>query len=399
MIESTRKRIRRDYEPLTVATTLRCLTPASPVGQVYNSVDKQYEPNRSLTPTTIFPDVRAGAKDGSWAHDSVNELLTSMAWKVNGVDITSLSDWSGLYEITTSGEYKGAITIKRNIPSATRVALTFTAQFADTRLGINIVVVSEDILLTTTDRANDNYSISLDKENDIFYNPVRDELEFYNYNEAHGIENKRTREEIIADGESYIRNIGIIAHRGTETVTDGYTLKMFRIDGTTETEITAGDGCELTSLTLTSLSLDLRIVKKADYALKMYVEDELVSKVQISVDRIYPSIYCVPANGADILPDDKILFNTALVSTDQQKIESPAAIVRILWKVESYQKTLTLNEGETTSIELANTGIGEKEGENWLDIYTEYELKGEYSVATDGDEVLTDENGNVLIFR
>lgn len=402
MITSKTKRIRRDYAPLTVACIVRCLTPASPIGQVYNDTLAQFEPNRSLSPTTIFPDVRAGAKDGSWKQEQVNDLLTSMVWRVDGVDITTLSEWSGLYEITTEGENKGAITIKRNVETTKRYALTFSAQFADTRLGINMSVRSEPIILSTTVKGGDEYQLEIDGENDMKYDVTRDMLELREYQIAHGITPDYTEAEAIATRESYVREFAITAKRGTTAITSGYTLKLFQIasDGT-ETQRTAADGTEITSFSASAIKFDLRMVKKADYVLRMYVDDRMVAKLQMSVDRLYPSVYCSPSNGTSILEGDTVRYDKAMVNVEGRVLTNPAYCVAIQWKVKSYSiDEVAFNEGETTCFELSKTGIGDTEETNWLDVYVEYGLKEEYSVATDeSGNTLVDEDGNVLIMR
>jgi hypothetical protein len=387
----TKNRIRRDYEPLTVVCVMRCLTPASPIGQVYNGDDGQYEPNRSLSPTTILPDIRANAKDGSWKQERVNSLLTSMVWMVDGVDISTLSEWSGLYTITSSDDNKGAITIKKNIPSGTRCALSFKAEFADTRLGINYQIRSEEVILTTTDKADDNYSLSLDCEGEIRYDQTSDERALYDYQIAHGL---TPTKESGFEG-SYIREIGLSARKANKVLTDGYTLEIYKLNGTKEE--TAGD--EVIELTATKLTLDLRIIDTADYVIKMKVDGKLVTKAQVSVTRLYPSIYCTPTNGTAILVDDKLRFDKAMVSTDGRVIECPARAVKIVWKTESKTGIVTHNEGETTLFELSGTGIGETEDDGWLDVYTEYELKGKYEIATDSNGEEYSINGEKAIFR
>ena len=38
MIESEKKRIRKEFQPLTIAVSLKIMTPNSPANQVYNPV-------------------------------------------------------------------------------------------------------------------------------------------------------------------------------------------------------------------------------------------------------------------------------------------------------------------------------------------------------------------------
>lgn len=68
--------IHRVYEPLDVSQRLVCLTDGSPATQVYNTDTGEYEPNREITPTVIYPDITAWASDNSWANKQCNSILT-----------------------------------------------------------------------------------------------------------------------------------------------------------------------------------------------------------------------------------------------------------------------------------------------------------------------------------
>ena len=42
MIESEKKRIRKEFQPLTIAVSLKIMTPNSPANQVYNPVANEW---------------------------------------------------------------------------------------------------------------------------------------------------------------------------------------------------------------------------------------------------------------------------------------------------------------------------------------------------------------------
>ena len=70
--------------------------------------------------------------------------------------------------------------------------------------------------------------------------------------------------------------------------------------------------------------------------------------------------------------------------------------------VENVQAALagcTHNEGGRGYINLDKTKIGSERGEDWLGIYTESEIKGQYNVASDDGDTLVDNEGNILIFN
>ena len=82
------------FEPLTVSCSLVCLTPQSPATQSINTTltPIEYEPDRTVSPTVIFPDVRANDIDNVFKHGSANEYLSldTLKWQVDGKDIGSV---------------------------------------------------------------------------------------------------------------------------------------------------------------------------------------------------------------------------------------------------------------------------------------------------------------------
>ena len=86
---SRRTHTRVKFSPLTVSCQLVCVTPQSPAAQTVNTLQSppQYEPNRALSPTAIFPDVRAVDPDNIFPHGPANKYLSldvgGIAWYVN----------------------------------------------------------------------------------------------------------------------------------------------------------------------------------------------------------------------------------------------------------------------------------------------------------------------------
>lgn len=102
-MESVKKRIRKDFQPLTIAVSLKIMTPNSPASQVYNSENGEYEPDRGVTPLVILPEVIANCTDGSWNTPYANELLSEMKWYINGKEASTVASWNGKYSIDTVG--------------------------------------------------------------------------------------------------------------------------------------------------------------------------------------------------------------------------------------------------------------------------------------------------------
>ena len=93
-------------------------------------------------------------------------------------------------------------------------------------------------------------------------------------------------------------------------------------------------------------------------------------------------------------------FDKAMVQSDGNVVDCPESIIRIVWKTDSaYLTGLEHNEGGKTLFELDKTMIGRNYGDDWLDIYTESEIKESHKVAVSGSDTLVDESGNILIIN
>lgn len=394
-------RIRTDYAPLSVAVSIACVSGSSPVTQVYDPETMQYEPDRSLTPVVLLPDVTANARDGSWPNPRVNPLLADMVWLVDGVDISTLPEWQGKYTVEQSGDNRGAISVYRNNAPGEAYALSFKAVFADTRTGLNIPVETVEIVLSVTDKSDDGYSIGLDDDQIIQYNPFKDRLRLYQYKVAHGLEEySETDEQEAMDANAYIRTIEVSVYKGGVRETSGYTLSLYRVGSTGSlTQLQSGVD-EVVEIATDHVTLDLRLVTKSDYLLRAYVEDEEVAAMQFSVNRVYPVFRASPSNGTSISPGDTFRFDKATVDCDGNIVECPGSVIRMVWMTDSASKTgVSHNEGDETVFLLSSTGIGETYSDDWLDVYLDVEQKPALSIAVDGTDTWTDDEGNVLIFN
>lgn len=402
-METTRKRIRKDYAPLTVSVSLSCLTSGSPVTQVYNAVLDEYEPDRSLTPTVLQPVVTAAASDGSWPQPYANSLLANMVWKVNGVDITTLQDWAGKFSIDTVGSTRGALTITRNLTPNERLSLHFEAELVDNRLGVTHPIVTEEIVLSTVDKSLDSYGLSIGEATAIYYNPFLDKLHLYEYKVGTGqISASTAGRNAAMDDNAYLRTIPITLFQGATKLTSGYTIKLYRVTNVnTFTELTASDENEVDEIAATGITLDLRVIEKENYLIKAFINNTEVARIQFSVARLIQGFSCTPTNESAILPGQTERADKVIVDSEGKAVECPESIIAIVWYTDSAYKTnVRHNEGGKTVFQLKDTGVGDTYTDDWLDIFTDAIQKGKYFIAEDEDgNTLTDENGNVLIFN
>lgn len=254
MIESEKKRIRKEFQPLTIAVSLKIMTPNSPANQVYNPVANEYDPDRGVTPLVILPEVIANAADGSWDMPYVNSLLAEMNWFANGENISAISSWNGKYSIDTVGDTRGAITISRNVAPGESFELYFEGLIADTRLGVNIPVKTDSIMLTTVDKSEDTYGLSIGDSQIIQYNPFLDKLLLYDYKVANNLISASTANRNAAlDENSYERTIPLMVTKGVNKITTGYTIELYQVNSISSQTMLTTANHEIVALSLTSL--------------------------------------------------------------------------------------------------------------------------------------------------
>lgn len=403
-MEITRKRIRKDFAPLSAAVSLVCRTSGSPLTQVYNGRAGTYEPNRTLTPTVIVPQVIVNANDGSLKTPYGNAMLANMKWLVNGVDITTISAWNGLYSIRTDGSLRGAIEIRRNVTVNERFELQFKGVIADQRTGTTIPIETDTVTLATNDASEDDYTISLGDDTIIQYDPSKDKLHLYNYKTSHGKATASAQAEADAtDENAYRRDIPIFLFKGDTLLTEGYTLRLDRVTGANSfTQIdTTEDDTEVIDMTLNSVTLDLRLVTKEDYLIRAYVGNKEMARAQFSVNRLYPVYRIRTTNGTAIAPTETERYDEAMVDCDGNIVDCPESIIKMVWKTDTAANTaVTHNEGATTIFMLQKTGIGNTYTDDWLDTYIEAEHKTAHFIAkNEENKIFTDGNGIPYIFN
>lgn len=401
-METARKRIRKDFDPLTVSPSVHCQSAGSPVTQVYNAALDQYEPDRSVSPTILQPVITAAAADGSWHTPHANSLLTNMKWYENGVDISTIPAWSGKYSIDTVGSTRGALTIYRNLTPTERLSMHFEAELADNRLGVIHPIKTEGIILSTIDKSADSYGLSIGEATAMYYNPFLDPLQLYDYKLAMGLRqaSAEDRAAAAADPNSYLRTIPITVFQGPNKLTSGYTIELYRLTNVnTITKLSAEK--EVVAIEASGITLDLRVISKENYMIKALINGTEVARLQFSVERLIQGFSCTPTNDSAILPAQTSRYDQVLVDSEGKSIECPESIIAIVWYTDSAHKTAVRhNEGGHTIFDLAKTGIGNTYTDDWLEIYTEAIQKDAMAFAVDENgNPLVDENGNPLIFN
>lgn len=415
-METLKVRIRKDFAPLNVAVSIVNLNPqGSPMLQRYTERTQTYEPNHSLTPLVlgIQSEFIAKESDNSTVEYS-NADLAEIKWLLDGVDITTLSDWKqGTdYTISTASETKGQITINKNFTSGYHHDLQFTAVLPDKRLGTRIQISSDPVTIGCDSSSEDKYSMDFGEDTSILYNPFEDLLLLYDYKVAHGIAvNDTEKEKAEASMGSYKRTIPIHVYRGSTAAT-GYRLSLFQVDEAgnktlvQKSPISAvtDNETEVIEFTPTQLTMDLRLITAQSYAITAYsIQDgrELCEK-QFTVSRTYPVYRLQPINGGAIEQGQTSHYSEVQCTSNGHVVSYPERVLKIDWYTDTANKTGagSHGEGDKVDIKLADTGIGNTYEDDWMDIYNKSEQKEAMALATDSDgTIMTDDDGQPYIFN
>lgn len=379
MILTNSKRVRIDYSPITTTVNLVCDTPLSPTTQVYNAENNEYEPNRSVTPCIVRPVVNAVANDGTVPDTVRNKVLTNIVWKVNGVNITSASGWSGLYEIvSTATDDKGTIKIKRNVSPNEKFDLTFEATLVDTRTSTNISIKSDAITLSTTDKASDIWKVDTGVDDNFSYDPFLDDLLLYEYKVLKGYITDTAADRAAATNEkSYLLKIPLSAYRGAILLKSGYTVKLEKRSGASWVAVTSTDK-EVVSTSITEIKINMRYVP-VSYSYKISIMQGSVVKAtkEFSLYRKNSEPNVRVKYNPDIKKGDTVTYNEVSVSYNGKEVEYPERLMNFQWQTtNSGGEIVDHGTGLTASIDLTSAKIG-TDSSSFLDIAVRYEVKPE----------------------
>lgn len=360
------KRIRRQFSPLSVIPYIQVLGSAQT--QVFRAASQSYEPNRTLTPTVIRPEVSVYDHDGVFGNGTSNRKLGSIKWYVNGVDVTTTVDYqNGLYAIDLSDStMRGALSIKKNVSPETRIKLRFEAILPDTRTGQNLTVSLDNILLTTQDVAPDKWTVELDCPTEVLVNPLS------------------MAEQLVITPNLF---------RGPDWMprtSDGISFILYSMNGSNRVPVTT---YELISFVHGVVTLDLRLIQKKDYLLSVILDSVEVASVQFSAMRSYPHVKAEMVDYGDILPDQQVIYARALVHSPTGVVADPGKYYTIEWHTVSSYGDVVHNQGEMAEIDANRAGMGT----SGIDIYYTIDEKEAMKVAADSvGEVYTIDNEPVI---
>lgn len=411
---SQRTHTRVRFEPLTVSCHLVCLTPMSPCAQSVNTLrtTPTYEPDRSLTPTIIFPDVRAIDPDNIFHHGPANAFLSldSIEWLVDEKPISSVWTVSVDYVIdTTESDTRGSLRVLKNLPASSKAVLHFRAKFLDWRTGIAYAVESDDMALTSTDKGADAISCSVDKPS-IVYDPLFDDLLLYDYKVARGITVQGSRANYI-DDKCFEQSVNVILNSGVTELTalpTGMNMQVVKLGQSTGLVPNSESAPELLLATFPTIKFDMRMIAKGEYEVQ-FVENEIVvarATIGLHTETSMP-VGGQGLRGADISPSEKVYANKALVNLEDRLVEYPELYYLMQWFTQAqyndngtwkYAAEKKWQRGDNMIADIADLDIGVTKNDSFFDYWFEADAHEARELCLDeNNEVILDEDGEYLI--
>ena len=411
---SRRTHTRIKFEPLTTSCHLVCLTPMSPATQSVNTLESTpvYEPDRSLTPTVIFPDVRAYDPDNVFNHGAANAYLSldTIEWFVDEKPIADVWTVNVDYTIDKSeGDTRGSLTVKKNLPASGKSVLHFKAKFLDWRTGISYQVESDDLALTCTDKGSDTISCHVDKPS-IVYDPVFDDLLLYDYKVARGITVQGTRNDYM-DGKSYEQSVNVILNIGTKAVSalpSEYSMRVVKLGQSSALSPNSEESPELLYATFPTIKFDMRMIAKGEYEVQFVNKGSVVAKSTIGLHtEVTMPTYGQGLRSADITPSQKVYNNSALLNIENRMIDYPELYYLLKWFTQAqyndngtwkYASVKEWQHGEHMQVPIDQLGIGVTKNDSFFDYWFEADAHASRELCLDeSGKVLVDENNVFLI--
>ena len=412
--QSQRNHTRVKFEPLDVSCSLVCLTPQSPATQSINTTltPIEYEPDRAVSPTVIFPDVRDNDIDNVFSHGSANEHLSldSLKWQVDGKDIEKVWTVGTDYEIVTdASDTRGALRVKKNLASNEKAVLRFFGEFLDWRTGIVYNVESDELALTCTDKGDNVMKCHVDKPL-IEYDPLFDDLLLYDYKVANNIPVQGSRASF-NNGKSFEQTVNVLLTSGTTELTTlptGTTMRLVKVGSTTPIVANSEANPEVTGISFPNITFDMRLVSKEEYSVQFLQNSKVIASATIGLhtSTSMPT-FGKPAYGADITAAQSEYFNTVLLNLSDRMVEYPELYYLIEWFTQAkyndngtwkYAAEKTWQRGINMEAAIADLGIGVTQNDSFFDIWFDVNPHAACELLADEDNiVLTDEDGVMLI--
>lgn len=426
-------RIHRDFQPLNMAVSVRVLSKASPLTQVYDSMTGQYLPDRRIAPTCILPDLSLVANDGSMKDANGNvvpytnaDVITSsdkMHWIVNNKPIEQVFA-ANEYEIERVGKDDANLGVNtrcmlkvfKNVPENESYDVYFDGYILDKRTNQEVHVVTKKFTLNTVAKGMDQYALSCLDPLNFLYNPFMDKLLLFEWKRSRGMDVGTDTEDSVLDRFSYLHTWHFSLKGGTKTVeADNYKVKLVDPNDN-DNEIAIDPKFGVMELTKTSLTIDARMFASRSFKVIAYQtnaegKDVKLADITLSAKFTRPDFTPSMRITAGTLPTDTYHTNGVKITTKSTtlgtgfgdvELECPDAYFDFVWSGISaaYPDGKEVGTGANVTYPLAALGITNVAANADYTENVDGDFKEPLATAVDDDgNVLTDSYGNMLAFR
>lgn len=406
-MQITKNRIRRDYQPLSVAVSVAVSTAGdSPLTQVWDDAQGVYQPDRSLTPLVLRPTVVLTATDGSLSSPLTNRDIAAdtMRWMLDGKDITAVSGWGDKAVVAkTADDNRGLLTLAKNVAPGESHTLYFECYVADTRTGQNVHIVSDELILSTTDKSEDGWSVGITgSAPNVTYDPVADSLAEMEYEMAQGIATHTSAEIEAARkaADSYVQDWVLSVKRGVKDApTDSYDVRYWHYVDSVRTQLTDENMAEtpVTEMDKRHIRIDMRTVKTMTIDIEVVYNGSVVAETQVCAARLNAATSWDYLNKTGAMAGEDMRDDRVLARTKFGALRHPQRTHNILWYVTDAAGTDHQTDfGEKTRYSMKQFGLTDTKV---IAEMVATEPKPAYMIATDKTgKILTDGHGRAYIF-
>lgn len=183
LAQTVQKRI--DIQPIPYHQTCNMVVKTNvTTRQTYDAVTAEFAPDYTNAPLILFPDCQLINPDSPTSGIAVNADLSNFKWEeITSSSTTTIATEAGLsvasgYELVTSGQYRGMLTIKTNGVVGVNRKFRFYAEWTDKASGY-VYRFNRDIYLVIEDVTDARASITLDISNTDTWNPFRQQATRY----------------------------------------------------------------------------------------------------------------------------------------------------------------------------------------------------------------------------
>lgn len=353
--------------------------------QNYDSFGPTYAPDYKLSPLSLFPKCQLVDPDSPVAAAVCNGKLSSFEWREvtsGGETIIYAGDTvaSG-YEVVTSGERKGQLTVRKNGTVGVPRAVRFLGVYTE---GGHTYRFMGDVPLKVADASSPGAELTIDSDKTMVYNPLRMQPN---------------------------QTITATVMKGGEDITNDERTKLLwyrRDEDGTEVLLTAADDVENIEVvsvvkgnngSIVSLTVDRDLIGDGQtygvYALyranKVFPAAPEAADVRAytTIKRQFPQLF-VEVQGDGLHSETEKISVRAIVSDNQGVIDGWSEHLYASWKVGDGTSEKEVARGEQVMLDL------EKGKSFWCDICD----RGTYKALTSDDgEWLLDESGSPMVAR